>query len=308
MNALQEKLGARWWWVTGLSLIAFIGVYIFAVRTYLGQYLEDSALLGAKQVDKPEILESLETLHTISVVSLVLVVLAVGTLGLLRHSFRIAFASVSVIVASVLTTEALKKIILPRPDLVNIYPDAAHNSFPSGHTTIGMAIVIALLLAASYSWRGPVMLLTLFWGVSIGAATITASWHRLSDTIGADFVVLIFGSLAALWLLRGGAIKREPPRLYPLRTVVTVILSVVAVGALVVGGILAVKTVQFWDVIPQLEAARQAGVEPHLTAHEDPQFTYNLFLAAQSLALAFSSLAALWFWATFHRLATAPTQ
>ena len=306
MNALQEKLGARWWWATALSLLAFVGVYVFAVRTYLGQYLEDSALLGAEQVDKPEVLESLDTLHTISVFSLVLVILAVGVVGLLRRSPRVAFASASVIVASILTTEALKKIILQRPDLVNIYPDATHNSFPSGHTTIGMVIVIALLLAVSYAWRGPVMLLTLFWGVSIGAATITASWHRLSDTIGADLVVLFFGSLAALWLLKGGAIKREPARSYPLRTVLAVILSVVAVGALVVGAILAIKTVQFWDLLPQLEAARQAGAAPHLTAHEDPQFTYNLFLAAQSLALAFSSLAALWFWATFHRLSTGP--
>lgn len=300
----------RWWVMSGVAFTLFFVVYFLAVRTYLGQYLENSALWGSKNLPKPQVLESLDDLNTISVTSLAIAIVAVGLVGLFRRSFSVAVASAGTIVASVLTTELLKKVILHRPDIaaIGLVKANDHNSYPSGHTTIGMAVVIGLFLVTAYRWRGPVMFFTLAWGLSIGAATITASWHRLSDTIGADLVVLFFGGLAAIWLSRRGLIEKEPPKLYPLRTILVVFWAAFALLTFVIGMILLVRTLQIWEILPQLEAARAAGVAPNLTAHEDPTFQNNLYLASQSLASAFSTIAMLWFWGTFHRLSTAPAK
>lgn len=305
-----EKSGSRWWFMSGFALVAFFGVYYLAVRTYLGQYVENAALGGAKQVAKPELMDSLENLHTISMTSLAIVIGLVGIVGLIRRSWRIAFASTGTIAVSVLLTEALKKIILTRPNLapLPIEGDNAHNSFPSGHTTIAMAIIIALLLVTAYRWRGPVMFFSLAWGVSMGAATITAGWHRFSDTLGADLVVLFVAGLATVWLARGGVLEAEPKGLYPLRTVLVAVFAGLATLSLAAGAVILVRSLQIWDVLPQLNAARQAGVAPDLTAHMDPTFQMNMYLASQSLALAFSILSVLWFWGTFHRLSTASPQ
>lgn len=300
--------GRRWKWAAAISLVLLVAVYVLAVHTYLGQYLENSALLGAKQVPRDDLEDAARTLNTISYVSLALITLVVGVEALMRRAVRTAMASAGIIVVAVGITEVLKRFVLPRPELANIYENNGHNSFPSGHTTIGMAVVVALLVATAYRWRGPVMLFTAFWGTSIGAATITARWHRLSDTIGADLVVMMVASLAVLWLLKRGNVQTETGKSYPGRVVLVIILSLGAAMSLAVGGILAVGSVIRWDLLGDLSAARAAGVAADLTSHLDPVFTWNMFLAAQALALGFSLLTALWFWGTLHRVEAGPAK
>lgn len=290
-----------------LSVVAFVALYFAAVRTYLGQYIENSVLLGAKQQPRPELLDSLETLHTISLGSLALALVIIVVIGFARKAPRVAVGSALIIVVSTGVTEVLKRYVLPRPDLATIYENNAHNSFPSGHTTIGMAIVIALLVVSAYRFRGWVMFFTLIWGTSMAAATITASWHRLSDTIGANLVVLTVGSLVVLWLRKNGNLRREVDHSYPLRGIFYAVVALLGAAALAVGLYVGIMTVNLWELPTLVEAARAAGVSPNLTAHQNPTFTWNLFVAAQSVALGFSLLSSLLFWATFHHLGTGRT-
>ena len=61
----------------------------------------------------------------------------------------------------------------------------------------------------------------------------------------------------------------------------------------------------FFGVLQEVATSYSTGIPAQLTAHLDPVFNDNMYLAAQSLALGLSTLSALWFWATFYRLGTA---
>lgn len=287
---------ARWVWMIVIGLAILVGSYLFFVRTYTGQYLENSALIGASlEANASQVAEALENLRVISYVSLGAALVAIVIIGLIRKAWQIAAAGVWVLAGATVTTELLKKVLLTRPDLAPIYQDNAHNSFPSGHTTIAMAILVSLLIVVPYRWRGPVMLVTVTWATTIASATITARWHRFSDTVSANAVVLIFGAIALIWLARQGLLVVEQGRAYPLRTTLYVILTVTAVAAMAVGLLLAFMMVHNYGIGSAAATAASDAVA-------DTNFTRNLFLAAQSLALGLSTSSVLWFWATMHRL------
>ncbi|GAA4747071.1 hypothetical protein [Gordonia alkaliphila] len=131
------------------------------------------------------------------------------------------------------------------------------------------------------------MILVLAWTVGVGAYTVVARWHRLSDTLGADAIAVLMASLGALVLLRSGLVRPVPADAHaPVRTVIVVLATLYAVGMGVAGVFLGVVG---------------AGQDPGSTAD------YNLYLAAQSLASVGSVLAVLAFWASWHRLETAST-
>lgn len=301
--SLRHLIGARWVWMSIVAIVVFCATYFGLVRTYLGQYVENSALLGAQQsATAAEVSDALDNLDVISYGSLAVAAVVFVAIGFVRRSWQIGIAGIATLGVATVTSEALKRFILPRPDLAPIYQDNAHNSFPSGHTTIAMSILIALLLVFSYRWRGLMMLLATWWAVSIGEATITARWHRLSDTIGADMVALLVGALVALWLLRQEKLISRTQKTYPLRVVLVVILTILALLALASGVLVGALTLNNFGVFQDLAAAKTAGVPATLTAHLDPQFNENMFIAAQSLAFSFSALSALWFWATLHHV------
>ena len=303
-TALRSQIGRRWVWMSILSVLVFFATYMGLVRTHLGQYMENAALLGAQQATQAEVADALDNLDVISVTSLCVVMVALVILGVMRRSWRIAAAGMFTLGASAVLAEVLKRFVLPRPDLADIYQNNAHNSFPSGHTTIAMAILVSLLLVVSYRWRGLVMLLALGWATSIGAAAVTARWHRLSDTIGGDMIAIGVGALVAMWLLGHHAIEERETKAYPLRVVYVVFLVIVGVGSVAVGLLLGIGTMVNFGVLQEVATSYSTGVPAQLTAHLDPVFNENIYLSAQSLALGLSTISALWFWATFYRLGT----
>lgn len=304
MQSLKGSIGARWVFMSVVALAVLVASYLLLVRTYLGQYVENSALLGAREVSTADLDDALHSLNYISIGALVLVMVAYVIIGIVRKTWRVAFAAMGVLGGATVVTELLKKVILPRPDLAPIYQDNAHNSFPSGHTTIAMAIVVSLLLILSYRLRGWIVIPAMFWAIGIGFATVTARWHRFSDTLGADAVVLAIGAVAALWLLSRNEMAREPSDSARIRPFILVFLGLFGVGALAVGVVLVVGTLNHWGVIEALSQARAVGQAPDLQFHLDPVFNENMFYAAQTLAYGFSSLSAIWFWATLHRVGT----
>src|SRR5699024_2622920 len=171
--------------------------------------------------------------------------------------------------------------ILPRPELVEVTGDYTHNSFPSGHTTIAMTVLVAVLLVVPYRWRGWAMLVVMTWAVSIGAYTTTAKWHRFSDTLGADLGALIVGSIAAIILLRPGLVRATAQRLK---------LRVVYVVLMAIGGMIALG-------VRLLVGFSAAANDLHVAVID-----WDLYLTANSLATACPIIAAVAYWATWRRL------
>ncbi|UOQ60254.1 phosphatase PAP2 family protein [Leucobacter rhizosphaerae] len=265
----------RWWALLICATIAGAGVYLLAVQTAVGQAFENTALRGADQVGASAMDQANIALGHITVWSLGIATLVVGAIGLLRRQPALALAAVAVIVGGQVVTQSLKRYILPRPELVPVSGSFTENSFPSGHTTIAMTVMVAIFLVVPYRVRGLAMMLTMGWAAGIGAYTITAKWHRLSDTVGADLVALALGCAAAVVLHHLGKLKRVEDR-PKARLVVVVVMTLLTISALVLGTIL---------------ASAAATYSLH-----DPVIEWDVYLSAHAFSLSASWGVALIFW------------
>jgi membrane-associated phospholipid phosphatase len=279
----QRDPRRRWWALVVVGLVVLVGSFCGLVLTSTGQALENSALRGADQVSSDSFAEADSTLGAITVGSLALACVVLAVLALLRRSWPLAVAAIGTIGAGQVITQGLKRVVLTRPGLVEASPDYTGNSFPSGHTTIALTVLAAVLMVMPSRWRGVALFVVAGWSVSIGAYTLTAKWHRLSDTLGAAGVTLVVASLAALWLHRRGLVRTVTGRPRPWRVVLVVVpLALLAVTGLVLGVFLLVAT-------PDVLAT-------------DPVVEYNVYLALQVLAGAGSAAAVLALWWSWHRL------
>ncbi|GAA3964068.1 phosphatase PAP2 family protein [Gordonia caeni] len=277
--------GARWVLLAVGAVIVVVAAYLAAVRTATGQRVENAALRGALQVNADEVTAADEALATFTLASLGIAVAILAVIGWVRGGLRLAAVAVGVVGVATVLTEVLKRYVLERPLLIEAPEYLRHNSFPSGHTTVAMSVACATLMVVSWRWRTLAMLLVTSWTVGVGAYTVVARWHRLSDTVGADAIALLTASLGALVLLRWRMVRRVPAdRSAPIRTIVVILacLWVVVIGAL---GIFV--------------GLAGAGEDPGATAD------YNIYLGAQALASVGSVLALLLAWASWHRLETA---
>ena len=276
----------RRWFVTAVvAVVLLVGVYIVAVLTPWGQHWENSALTGSDRASPEEQTQALDALAAIQIWSLAAALAAIAVIGVLRRQARTTVVALAVVLAGAGGTEALKRWILPRPDLVGAPVDLVQNSFPSGHTAIAMTTMVAVFLVVPYRWRGWAMFVVMTWATSIGQYTVTAHWHRLSDTVGADLIAVILGSVAAYWLHRRGLVRVVATRRYGGRVVYVVVTAILGTLSLGLGALLV------WVSINQ-EISGGSG-------------DHNAFLATQVLAGAFSTAAALVYWATWHRLEAA---
>ena len=279
-------------WIAGVIVGAVLlaASYVLAVWTRDGQAIENAALRGADQISEQELIAANDALNAITIGSLAAAVVLIAVIALVRRRVDLAIAGVGTVVLGQLITQSLKRFILPRPGLVEVTGDFVHNSFPSGHTTIAMTVLFALILVLPYRWRGLTIFLVWGWAISIGAFTITAKWHRLSDTIGAMGVALLCASLASWWLASRGRVARNTGRAFPGRVVLVVLIALASVGTVVTGA-------SIWVM---------GGLRGIDFAVRDDIWEYNAYLGANTVAAGAAGLVLLLFWALWHRLEAVP--
>ena len=112
-----------------------------------------------------------------------------------RRRPRLALFAAASVGISVLTTEILKHFLLDRPQLVPSY--IFDNSYPSGHTTVGMAVAVAAMLVVPRRLLVPTAIGAGLFGSAFGVAVVAAGWHRPSDAVGAFLVVVAVGAAFA---------------------------------------------------------------------------------------------------------------
>ncbi len=143
-------------------------------------------------------------------VYLVLVPLVVA---LLRGRPRVVLAVGAIILGANVTTELLKQVVAaPRPASlfssgVSPLPPA---SWPSGHSTAAMSLVLASLLAAPARLRPVVAGLGAALAIAVGYSVLAAGMHYPSDVLGGFLVAATWtlGMVAALLALE----HRRPSR------------------------------------------------------------------------------------------------
>jgi membrane-associated phospholipid phosphatase len=182
-------------------------VYVLAVQTSWGQRLDATAVRARRGLRPQGIHAAGRLLTTIDVGSLALLGGAIVLVALLRGRARLAIGAYVLIAGSILTTEILKKVVLPRPDLVNDGLGTAP-SFPSGHTTVALSLAVGAMVVSPIRWRTLVAVLGAGFASAIGAAVVAAGGHRPSDPIGAALVVAAW-SAAVLALVIGRSRARD---------------------------------------------------------------------------------------------------
>ncbi|MBC7300815.1 MAG: phosphatase PAP2 family protein [Nocardia sp.] len=277
----------RWPIITAAGVVVATAAYLLAVRTGIGQTIENAALRGADQASERDVHQAWGSLDQITVYSLAAGVLIVAAIAGLRRRWDLLVAAVAVIVAGQLIVQMLKRYVLPRPELVDITGHFAHNSLPSGHTTIAMTVLFATIIVVPYRWRGLALVLMLAWAVGIGHYTLTAKWHRLSDTIAADAISLALACLASWWLVARGGVSRYTGRAKVIPVIVTVSATASAIISLLLGAVL-------WGVPIRTQGLTAATREDE----------WDIYLGATAFASAGSVIAALVFLAAWHRLDT----
>lgn len=228
-------------WLVALGLVEAVCVALlwrFFVRSERGQLLDTVALEGnAIGQDRVDGLAT-TVLNAVSVASLAVATITIAVIALARGRVLLTVVVTAFVVTANVVTQVLKHGLY-RPDL-GVDPErvSAGNSFPSGHATVAMSVVIALILVVPARLRGVAAVLGAGYATVAGVATMSLGWHRPSDVAGAVLVVGGCAALAGLLLVlaqgRDARVKSDDarPLAVALLLVAAVVLLACAAGAL----------------------------------------------------------------------------
>ena len=129
----------------GLCVLAVVAVYLAFVCTRRGQDLDDLAYSGRDAVRPRATAATDRLLDSITEQSLAVLGTGLVLVALLRKRWRLAVGVFVAVGGAIVTSEVLKHT-LPRPDHAGIQ-GIPHNSYPSGHATIAMALALGLVIS-----------------------------------------------------------------------------------------------------------------------------------------------------------------
>ncbi len=194
-------------WLTAvsmLSVVLLVANYLVAVHTTRGRLLDGASFRGAGHAPS-RVTKALERLlDIVSASSLLAAIGVIALIALLRLRRDLAAAAVALILGSNLTSQVLKQWVFSRPDL-GIYETtpATLNSMPSGHSTVAFSVAVALVLVLPPAVRPLAAAGGVVYASLSALATLSAGWHRPSDSLAAFLVVAAWaGAAEALVIVR----------------------------------------------------------------------------------------------------------
>lgn len=212
-------------------------LYVVAVRTGTGQEVEEAVIRGAVQLVARTDASFTGRISAVNVVTVGLgAAVAVGV-ALARRRPRLALVVAGVALGSLVTVQVLKRVVLDRPLLVPTDYAEGTNTFPSGHTSVGMVLAVVLLMVLPLRARPWTWVVVGLFGATFGVSTVLAAYHRPSDVVAAHLVVLAWAlagtSVLVAW--RGATDPTDPPPVSVRRPLaVLVALGTLAAAAAVV--------------------------------------------------------------------------
>jgi membrane-associated phospholipid phosphatase len=197
--------------VAALCLAALAVTWVVAELVPAAQ-VKDAALLnhfvllGRPSVDS--VANAL--LHVLDPAPFILWGLVLVATALLRRRPRVAVAVACVMSLAPLTAEALKPLLAhPHVQIGLTHIDAA--SWPSGHSTAALALVLCAVLVAPVRLRPLVTALGLAFAAAVGCSLLILAWHMPSDVIGGYLVASLWMALAVAALRAGDRRRAAGP-------------------------------------------------------------------------------------------------
>jgi membrane-associated phospholipid phosphatase len=192
--------------------VGLLGVWAFALRTGTGRGRDDAMLHGFIGLAAERVYSQLTNVALLAdPLPYALLGLVCIAVALLRHRKARALAVAIVLVGTGATTHALKHL-LAQPRHVDWlgYRQIEDVSWPSGHGTAAMTLVLCAIVVAPPAWRAAIALVGCAYAVGLAYATIALTWHYPSDLFGGFLVAGLWVGLVLAVLAR---LEPEPERL-----------------------------------------------------------------------------------------------
>jgi len=199
--------------LAGLCVVALALVWVVAELVPAAQLkdavaLHDFTLLSRPRVDGPASF----LLHLLDPLQFVLWGVALMALAVARERPRVALAVAALMGLAPLTSETLKPLLAhPHVQIGVVHIGPA--SWPSGHATAALALVLSAVLVAPPRLRPLVASIGGVFAVAVGCALLILAWHMPSDVL-AGYLVAAFWAALAVAAVRA-ADRRWPPRAHP---------------------------------------------------------------------------------------------
>jgi membrane-associated phospholipid phosphatase len=192
--------------VAALALVWCVAELVPAVQAKDAATLYHFTLLDRPRIEGP--LNFL--LHLLGPAQFVLWGVALMAVAIARERPRLALAVLAIMALAPLTSEKLKPLLAhPHVQIGFVHIGAA--SWPSGHSTAALSLVIAAVLVTPPRWRAAVAALGAVFALTVGCALLILAWHMPSDVVGGYLVATLWGALAVA-ALRAADRRWSPAR------------------------------------------------------------------------------------------------
>jgi membrane-associated phospholipid phosphatase len=173
--------------------------------------LNDFTKLGRRGVDTL----ANDLLHLLDPLLYTAWALLVVAVALLRGRPRVALAVAIVLPAAPGIAELLKPLLAHSHDSVG-WQWVGAASWPSGHATAAMTLVLCALLVTPHRLRPLVASLCCAFAVAVGCSLLILAWHMPSDVLGgyllaALCVSLTIAAMGPAWDRPGPLLRRRDP-------------------------------------------------------------------------------------------------
>jgi membrane-associated phospholipid phosphatase len=182
--------------IAGLCLLALGAVWALAsqvpaIRAKDALALYEFTTLNSARVEPP--LKYL--LHLLDPSLFILWAIALVAIALAGDRPRVAIAVAAVLILAPLTAEQLKPLLAQEHDSVG-YVVIGAASWPSGHASAAMALVLSAVLVAPPRLRPYAAVLGGAYMLAVSVALLVLAWHMPSDVIGGILVATLWTALA----------------------------------------------------------------------------------------------------------------
>lgn len=189
--------------------VAFVATYLFFVRTYVGQIVDERAFIGASAQHDAVYRAMGMVLGNVPVVAIGGGILITLVIGIVTRRFTHLVVALGVGTVAVIAAELAKHVFLVRAETGAT--DLLDNSFPSGHATVAAAAAFAVFVVSPPRWRPLAAIVGGAFAVLTGIGLVIQQWHRPSDVVAAFMLVAVCGCVGGIALLLCRVPEADPP-------------------------------------------------------------------------------------------------
>jgi membrane-associated phospholipid phosphatase len=196
--------------VAGACVAAAVLLYLISSRVPAAQWRDATVLYHLNLLDRPGVDSTgLFLLHLLEPALFVCWASALVFVALARGRPRLALAAAAVTLLAPYTAERLKPLLAhPHDQVGGVRIGPA--SWPSGHSTAALALVLAAVLVAPARLRPLVAAAGAAFAGVVGVLLLVLAWHMPSDVLGGYLVAAVWGALAVAALRVSERLRPSP--------------------------------------------------------------------------------------------------